>query len=246
MKNALKKELSHIRELGWDADQTAAYLSISRETLTSINRKGIASSTTTSKTKKLTFFRRFLSELADGGFIPNQELVNSIFIIPGKTFASFIDEHYKIKDEVVDHLIDMSVSKFVSSRLRIDYVSEFETKFGDVTEGNLSRAATENPQFLAEFAVHAEIKPLTRAIALSKLGTSLDDSFIGFLKTQTKHELPLVREGAFQGLAHYYFDDEYAYEDLLPFFRNALQAEPGEGVKSQIRGLIEAMEFYRE
>jgi hypothetical protein len=128
--------------------------------------------------------------------------------------------------------------------MQINYISEFEKRFGDINEDNLTLAAVQDPQFLADFISLGQIRPITKAIALSKLGLSHDDSCLELLKGFTKNNVPLVREGAFQGLSEYFFHDENKCSELLAFFRQALKTEPALGVQNQIQNLIESMEMY--
>lgn len=244
---SIKRDLEVIEELGWKAEKTASYLGISPETIRdAIYRKASTKRTSVSKTRRIAYFRSFLSELKEGGVTPSEETVESITILPGKTFSKFIKEYYSESDELIRQCIHTSVEAFLASRLRIDFRAEFEKRYKFIGEETIAQAAEKDPQFLAEFIAFGKIKPLTRAIALSKLGHSHNDSYLGLLKTFTKDEAPLVREGAYQGLAEYFFYDEKKYADLMAFFKQSLNNETGPGVQKQIRSLIDAMELYQE
>lgn len=247
---ALKDDLKLIADLGFTPQRTARCLDLSPDTLEGILHrtatKAKAKKPSTSKTKRIPYFREVLVELSEGGINVTEETLESITPLPGKNFFEFIKENYSGDEELVSHLIHQSVEAFLNSRMRINFVAVFEKRFGSVTEESLAHAATTDPQFLADFLSLGKIKPLTKALGLSKLGESHDEAFIGQLKSSTKDEAPLVREGAFQGLAEYFFFDEKKYSDLLLFFREALANETGIGVQKQIRNLIEAMELYQE
>jgi uncharacterized protein with PIN domain len=144
-----------------------------------------------------------------------------------------------------NELADVMLRKIETYR-RLDFVAEFTNRFGHINGESLNRVASEDPKFLAEFISFGKIKQLTCAYALSALGIASDDAFLELIMAHTKSESPLVREGAYLGLAEYFFRDEKKYADLLPFFKHALEHETGEGVKEQILNLINTMEMYQE
>ena len=128
----------------------------------------------------------------------------------------------------------------------IDYVAEFEKRFGDINQDNIYTVAIKDPNFLFKFISFAEIKPFTKAIALSNLGCSFDKTYLEFIKSYTKNEISIVREGAYQGCAEYYFNDHKKYPKLLDFFKEALLTEKDLMVIKQINNLIMAMQMCLE
>lgn len=246
----LKDDLKIIAEFGFDSERTAEFLDLSPNTVNQIlhraETKKTAREPSVSKTKRIPYFREILVELSKGGVSINEETLESIKPLPGSNFFQFIKENYSADEKLVSHLIHQSVESFLNSRMRINFVAEFENRFGAVTENSLAQVASTNPQFLADFLSLGKIKTLTKAIGLSKLGGSHDDAFLGQLKSFTKDEAPIVREGAFQGLAEYFFFDEKKHFALLPFFKDALANETSVDVQKQIRNLIDAMEMYVE
>ena len=123
---------------------------------------------------------------------------------------------------------------------------KFRLHYGDISNETLGETVLQDPKLLADLISSAGIKPLTLATALSKLGLASDDSFKDLLQSYTKHDSPLVREGAYQGLAEYYFNDERKHEDLPHFFKSALKEETAVGACLQISNLLHAMEMYKE
>lgn len=248
MKTSVKDDIKVISGFGWNNDLTAKYLRMSTHTLEDASHRN-RPETNLGRTpmRKVPFFRHFLEDISKGGLRPTKKIVDSITIMPGMDFSSFIEQYYAKEEKLVIGIIDLSVEKFLARRRVVDYVEEFKSRFGGVVgEASITEAAVKDPQFLSEFIAHGQMNNTTRAIALSKLGLALDESLLGFIKAYAKDPSSLVREGAFQGLAEYYFDDEKKYSHLLAFFKSSLREEKAEGVQKQIANLIRAMEDFIE
>lgn len=244
----LKEEVEVIQKLGWNIENVSSYLDVGVATLNDVlhRSKRPAAKRSKSKTVRITYFRIFLEKISASGAFPTHELVDSIPVMGERNFSTFIKEFYASEEKMVVHIINESVEKFVSNRLAIDFVSLFKERFGGmVNEKTLTKAAMEDPQFLADFITQGKIKNFTRALAVSKLGLSLDDKFLGLIKSFTRDSSPLVREGAFKALAEYFFEDEEKYSGLYKEFKEALENEAGEGVRKQIASLLSLMDMYK-
>lgn len=243
----LRQEVEKIFSFGWNSKTVSHYLDVKEGTLNDVlHRKKRAQLGSKSKTIRITYFRIFLEKLFDNGLFPTIDLVESVPVMGERSFSTFIKEFYSTEEQLVIHIITESVNKFVSNRLAVDFVSEFKERFGGaINEKTLTSAAMENPQFLADFITQGKIKNFTKALAVSKLGLSVNDNYLGLIKALTRDESPLVREGAYKALAEYFFEDEQKYSYLYDDFKAALEKEKGEGVKKQIASLLNVMEMYK-
>jgi hypothetical protein len=244
----LRQEVEKICNFGWNIKNVSSYLDVKEGTLNDVlhRKKRTQVKGSKSKTIRITYFRIFLEKISESGAFPTLDLVNSIPVMGERTFSTFIKEFYANEERLVLHIIYESVEKFKSNRLAIDFIKNFKEKFdGVVNESTLTKAAMDNPQFLADFITQGKIKNFTKALAVSKLGLAVNDNFLGLIKSLTRDTSPLVREGAYKALSEYFLADEEKYADLFQYFKDALEIETGEGVKKQIASLLSVMEMYK-
>lgn len=242
-----KQEVNKIQKFGWDIDRVSSYLDLNSETIKDLVSRSPKTKEKSSKTKsiKIHYFRIFLEEVSQTGAYPSLDLVVSIPVMEEKSFSKFIDEHYSDNTNLVVHIIRDAVKRFAANRLAKDYVGEFKNKYGMINEESLAKAALEEPQFLADFITQGKIKNFTKALATSKLGLSLNDDFIGLLKTLSVDTSALVREGAYQALAYYFIENPEKYASLYSYFVEGLKKETGDGVKKTISSLIRVMDMHK-
>ena len=244
----LKHEVETIRRFGWDVKNVSSYLDVKVGTLKDVlhRKKRAEPKGSKSKTVRITYFRIFLEKISASGAFPTHELVDSIPVMGERNFSTFIKEFYAKEEQLIIHIINESVAKFISNRLAIDFVAQFKEKFGGViNERTLTTAALEAPQFLADFITQGKIKNFTKALAVSKLGLTANDNFLGLITSVTRDPSPLVREGAYKALSEYFLNDEEKYSYLYQDFKSALETESGDGVKKQIASLMKVMEMYK-
>jgi len=247
IKMNIRDDVKKIREdYGWDLNYISSRLDIKENTLEDIlYRNKETNITSKSKTIRVHFLRVFLDKINDSGDFPTPKLVSSIPVMSGRDFFSFVREFYKKENELILYIIETSIKDFISNKIDIDYIQEFKKKFeGVINDETLTLAVKENPEFLANFINHGKVKNLTKALAVAKLGLIANDNYLGMIKSFTKDNSPLVREGAYKALAEYFIEDPEKHQDLYKFFKNALNEKDGEGVKRQIKSLLDVMEMY--
>jgi len=243
----IKEDVKKIREdYGWGLKCVSERLGVKVNTLEDIlYRDNESSLTSKSKTLRVHFLRIFLDRINESGDFPTLQLVSSIPVMKDRDFFSFVRDYYKEETEIVMHIIESAISDFAANKINIDYVTEFKKRFGGaVNDKTLAKAAKENPEFLANFISHGKIKNLTKAVAIAKLGLMADENYLGMIKSYTKDASPLVREGAYKALSEYFIEEPEKHERIYKDFKQALKEKEGEGVKRQIKSLLDLMEVY--
>ncbi len=232
---------------GFKADQVSEALELAIDTTKNyLHRKKIERGGSKAKSKRIPYFQYFLDKILENGIFPTELIISAIPVMGEQSFYTFIKEKYKEPEDTVLYIIDSSVEKFAANRLDINFENLFTNTFGPVSEESLTMASQQDPQLLADLIAHGSLQNYTKAVAVAKLGLSVDDTFIGFLRTLAMNQKSyLVREGAYKALANYFFEDSKKYSFLVEEFQKALKNETGPGVRKQINNLIEVMEDFR-
>jgi hypothetical protein len=153
--------------------------------------------------------------------------------------------------------MNSSVEKFKNGLLERDFFEEYHEKYGpQVNEETLSRVALDEPLFLGQMIDYGKLDNYTKALALSQLGVDADDQVYGTIYSKLNDPAPIVREGAYQGIVHYYIKEQEDNEPLeekdrarkyskLPMMlEDNLKNETSPAVQGQIREILEVMAFY--
>jgi hypothetical protein len=246
--SALKEDYEKIISYGWSQDEVLKYLDLSQSTVREILYRKNKSENVSSRSKstRINIMRLFLDKVAESGGMPDPKLIAEIPIMK-RDFSIFVKLYYNLDFKLLNHIIDEAVERYKLSRLNIDYLSLFRQKYGDINEQNMTEASRIDPQFMADFITHGNIRNITKAIAISCLGSVANNEYLGFIRTRTTDKNHLIREMAYDALACYYFEDEDEHASVLEEFKESLRKgeEKSPGVIMKINQLITLMETYQ-
>ena len=101
-------------------------------------------------------------------------------------------------------------------------LDQYREKYGYYNEDTLKIATLENPGWLIQIILDADIKSFSRSFAILALAEGARDEYFEFIKSNVTSPCPFMREASFMGLFEYHCYNSLKYPDLKDFFEFCL------------------------
>lgn len=120
-------------------------------------------------------------------------------------------------------------------------IEKYRQKYGYLNDETLAVATVEMPSLLVDMINDGTIRDSTRADLLEVLGKDARQEYFSFIKGFTHYNSPMVQEGAYTGLFHYFESNSKEVREIL---EEGLKTNTDQAVLDQLKNLIHFADTY--